>query len=360
MVSLVITYDSSILILPQYCFLSSQTQKVAVPVPTGPVWGGSTVRSPSLAEIQEEEYRLRLQQPQAPSRGSSFQLKSLLGLSSSSSFSPNAPVESSAWEAPAAARPAVTPSPSLKEILRQEEAKHVEETELKQQQSQLLMQQQIRAARESAAAESATALVIANSSWSGSAVGDAAARKSKTAKAAPSLRDIMQLEEASSAALQSQVASPDSPFASAPRPAPGSWAAKASSLSGGPTPMSAARPTPHTASNSNAIAVNGSKKSAASIVSPPAVVPMPSKPQPAGPSFGGGRSGFSADLSEWCVAQLAKIRAADSDSNADPTEFFGVLEYCATLQSAVEVRETFSAYLGSTILVCHTLRILLH
>jgi hypothetical protein len=27
---------------------------------------------------------------------------------------------------------------------------------------------------------------------------------------------------------------------------------------------------------------------------------------------------------------------------------FGVLEYCATLQSAVELRETFSAYLGST------------
>jgi hypothetical protein len=49
---------------------------------------------------------------------------------------------------------------------------------------------------------------------------------------------------------------------------------------------------------------------------------------------GSGGGGATGDLSEWCVSQLTKIRAADSTNNTDPSEFFGVLEYCATLQSA--------------------------
>lgn len=323
--------------------------------PSGPAWGGSSAASPSLAQIQEEELKLQVQQQVAPGRGSSFQLKSLLGLSSSSG-SLNTGIESKGWEAPVPSATnmssAVPQANSLKEILRQEQAKQLEQAELRQQQSQLLMQQQVRAARESAASESAAAAVIAAASWSGGRGGIAGVRIGKGAKAAPSLRDIMQLEEASSAALQSQASSSDSPFLSAPRPAPGSWAAKASSLSSGSGLAMTTKQAQGAASNNNISGGHPVKKAAASIVAPLTPSPIHSKSAAAaGPSFGGSQSGFSVDLSEWCVAQLAKIRAADSSSSADPTEFFGVLEYCATLQSSVEVRETFSAYLGSSALV---------
>lgn len=333
-----------------------------IPAPSGPVWKGNSAAGSSLAQIQDEELKTQLQLQKAPGRVSSFQLKSLLGLSVSSGY-PNAGTESKVWEAPVVAA-AVTsssglPANSLKEILRQEQAKQKEENELKQQQSQLLMQQQVRAARESAAAESATAAVISAASWSRDKTGNAAAvRAGKSPKSAPSLRDIMQLEEASSAALQLQVSSSDSPFASSPRPAPGSWAAKASSLSGGSVTAATSKQTYSVIPNSIANSGNGTKKSAASVVAPPTPPPIQVKPSAiAGPSFSGSQSGFSADLSEWCVTQLAKIRAADSSSSADPTEFFGVLEYCATLQSAVEVRETFSAYLGSSALVMSLLSV---
>ena len=315
--------------------------KVAAPAPSAPAWGGGRDTGPSLAHIQAEEAKLRLQQQQAP-RGSSLQLKSLLGLSSSSSGSINT-ADKSVWEAsasPSAVVPTIAPpANSLKEILRQEQAIQAEEMEYNKHQSLLLQQQQSRAARERDAADQAAA---SSASW----LGDANTPKNKSAKSAPSLRDIMQLEEASNAASQSQTYSPDSPFASAPRAAPGSWAAKASTLSGGPGPAVTLKQTSSVSANS----ANGSKKSSASILSPPAIVQSKPTAAVAGPSFSGGRVGFSADLSEWCVAQLAKIRAAEG-SSTDPSEFFGVLEYCATLNSAVEVRETFSAYLGSTILV---------
>ena len=333
----------------------------AIPPPSGPAWKGNSAAGSSLAQIQSEELKTQLQLQKAPGQVSSYQLKSLLGLSISSS-NLNAGTESKVWEAPVVGVTLTSssgpPANSLKEILRQEQAKQKEENELKQQQSQLLMQQQVRAARESAAAESATAAVISAASWSRDKGGHAAAQAEKGPKSAPSLRDIMQLEEASSAASQLQASSSDSPFASAPRPAPGSWAAKASSTSGGSMIAIAAKQTHSVIPNSSANSGNGTKKSAASAVAPPTPPPTQLKSSAiAGPSFTGSQAGFPADLSEWCVTQLAKIRAADSSSSADPTEFFGVLEYCATLQSAVEVRETFSAYLGSSALVISSLSV---
>lgn len=284
-------------------------------------------------------------------------------------------LEPSAWESvaspakqvatSASKSSAASPPPtSLKEILRQEQAKSQEQAQIKHHQAQLLMQQQVRSAREAAASESATAAVIAAASWSAvGTTGETASRASNTAKPALSLRDIMQLEEASSAASQSSATESNSPFVSAPRPAPGSWAAKASSLSGGANAsVSAAqmKQVPTSASKSSG-GNSGAKKSAvAAVVGVTGVTAtsagssqqkaVTSAAVAVGPSFGPGIAGSAAELSEWCVAQLSKIRASEG-SAADPREFFGVLEYCATLQSAVEVRETFSAYLGSTILV---------
>ena len=354
---------------------------------SGPAWGGGAAAGPTLAQIQSEESKLKQQQQQfqqqqiqqqqqppqqsLPSRGSSLQLKSLLGLGGFTAPSSHAVAESNPWESTAStftAQPnspaAATTAPhatSLKEILRQEQAKQHEQAQLKHHQALLLMQQQVRSAREIAAIESATAAVIAASSWStvdSRATGDTAT--GSATKPALSLRDIMQLEEASSAASQSSTAVADSPFVSAPRPAVGSWAAKASSTSTGSgngsmvpsvSSVSTKQAMSKSLQNKGTSSGNGASKTAAAAVSSQAATS--SKPvQPAtGPSFGSGHSCPAAELSEWCVAQLSKIRAADSSSKADPTEFFGVLEYCATLQSAVEVRETFSAYLGSTILV---------
>lgn len=273
----------------------------------------------------------------------------------------SSPAKQVATSASASKPSAASPPPtSLKEILRQEQAKSQEQAQLKHHQAQLLMQQQVRSAREAAASESATAAIIAAASWSAvGATGETASRASNTAKPALSLRDIMQLEEASNTASQSSAAESNSPFVSAPRPAPGSWAAKASSLGGGASAAQSMKQVPTSASKSSASANNGAKKSAAAAVAGPnagaGTVPGSSQQKAvtsvAGPTFGPGIAGSASELSEWCVAQLAKIRASDSSNTADPREFFGVLEYCATLQSAVEVRETFSAYLGSTILV---------
>jgi hypothetical protein len=353
------------------CFISFLRQLVpSSPAPSVSAWGSSVVSSPSLAQIQTEESKLRQgqQQQQQPSRGSSFQLKSLLGLSSTPSASMSAvtAAEPNAWESAAVPSSAAAqpPSPSLKEILRQEQAKQHEQAQLKHHQAQLLMQQQVRSAREIAASESATAAVIAAASWSavgagaGPATGPESTGRGNAPKAALSLRDIMQLEEASSAASQSSTAPSDSPFASAPRPAPGSWAAKASlSTSGGaggggvPVTTASSRQSAAVAAKSTSSS-SAAKKPAAAAVAVAAPAPTPIVPPPAsGPSFGSGHKCPPAELSEWCVAQLTKIRAADSSSAADPSEFFGVLEYCATLESAVEVRETFSAYLGSTTMV---------
>lgn len=359
--------------------MTKQLPTVTAP---GPAWGGGASNGPTLAQIQSEESKLKQQQQlqqqqQLPSRGSSLQLKSLLGLGGFSAPSPSthaAAAESNPWDTSASASATQTnsaavaaPAPhatSLKEILRQEQAKQHEQAQLKHHQALLLMQQQVRSAREIAAIESATAAVIAASSWStvdSRAGGDSAT--GNAVKPALSLRDIMQLEEASSAASQSSTAVSDSPFVSAPRPALGSWAAKASSTSvgGGNGNLVAsvnvtAKQAMSKLMQSNATSSsNGASKTTAGValsqntntntISPKHVQPI------TGPSFGSGHSCPASELSEWCVAQLSKIRAADSSSKADPTEFFGVLEYCATLQSAVEVRETFSAYLGSTILV---------
>lgn len=337
-------------------------------------WGSSAISSPSLAQIQTEESKLRQGQQQQlqPSRGSSFQLKSLLGLSStpSASMSAGAAAEPNAWESASvpSSTTAQPPSPSLKEILRQEQAKQHEQAQLKHHQAQLLMQQQVRSAREIAASESATAAVIAAASWSavgagpGAGTGPESTGRGSAPKAALSLRDIMQLEEASSAASQSSATPSDSPFASAPRPAPGSWAAKASlSTSGGGGGGGGGVPVITASSRQGAATAAKSTSSSSAVKKPPAVataaaaalapIAPPTPPAASGPSFGSGHKCPASELSEWCVAQLTKIRAADSSSAADPSEFFGVLEYCATLESAVEVRETFSAYLGSTTMV---------
>lgn len=112
-------------------------------------------------------------------------------------------------------------------------------------------------------------------------------------------------------------------------PAPTSWAAKA--VTGlKPEPPRAMAPTP-----SYAAPAAPPKKSVAQ-TAPAASAPKPVQIM--------SRSGDST--LEWCNQQLKKIKG---DEAYDLT----LIEYCMSLDSAIEIREIFAQYLGSTPQVCH-------
>lgn len=146
--------------------------------------------------------------------------------------------------------------------------------------------------------------------------------------AAPSLRDIMQQEE-------KQTVPADGPIVSggSTRKQPLSWAAKAS--------------TGVNATNLLPVPSAGQIKEYQTSVptkapQKPVAVAAPSKQRgdiSVGADFGG--KGMSREMSEWCSAQLRKITNADTDNSA-------LMEFCSSLDSASEIREYLSQYLGSS------------
>jgi hypothetical protein len=154
----------------------------------------------------------------------------------------------------------------------------------------------------------------------GPAWGNAAAPAA--AKGAASLRDIMQQENT----REDEGARP----AVAGGRKPTSWAAKA-----GSTTFSAPEPA----------VVTRVAAPAPAPVSAPAPAPVVVKPAPKAAvnkekeksSFGG--KDMSKDMADWCAAQLKRINGSDDLTLA---------QFCMSLESAAEIRETLSSYLGSS------------
>eukprot|EP01034_Spumella_vulgaris_P021599 gene21599-27637_t len=148
---------------------------------------------------------------------------------------------------------------------------------------------------------------------------------------APSLRDIMQQEE-------KQVAPSDrGPAVSAGgggRKQPLSWAAKASTGVNATNllPVPSAVREPATAQQQQPINKAPAK----------AVAPVATKQRSdisVGADFGG--KGMSREMAEWCAVQLRKITSSVDDHSA-------LMEFCTSLDSASEIREYLSQYLGSS------------
>jgi len=132
---------------------------------------------------------------------------------------------------------------------------------------------------------------------------------------------------------------------------PHSWASKASKLSGTnpvvhtvPTVLS--RPAippapvvtiPTQASSSTPPPLN-SHQSSGSAVRSTSSNQLPANRAGSKSDFGG--KAMSPDMSEWCSVQLRKLNISEDSS--------GVLDFCMSLKSAVEIRETLSTYLGSS------------
>lgn len=123
-----------------------------------------------------------------------------------------------------------------------------------------------------------------------------------------------------------------------------SWASKAKS--GGPvTPFVASAPVISRAAPGPAPTL----QAPSSVVIMPRPTPVESKTvSPTPPAFSqskpssktdfGGKA-MSPDMSEWCVAQLRRINGTDD---------LTLLDFCMSLKSAAEVRETLVANLGSS------------
>jgi len=160
-------------------------------------------------------------------------------------------------------------------------------------------------------------------------------------KVKSSLLDIIQEE--------SQTAQSDP----TPRIAPNSWAAKAaagappsswgSSSSGSiaPPPQLAVPPTPPQMQTISAPAKKSATTTAAAAVTTTRTPSAPQQQQQTGQGKGKDNFGVSvsAEFEEWCLTQLRKIN--DSDD-------LDLIHFCMSLTSAVEIREYFASYLGST------------
>jgi hypothetical protein len=167
---------------------------------------------------------------------------------------------------------------------------------------------------------------------------------------APSLRDIMQSEVASE------------PQYPAPRSDPGSWAAKASSSALNSDFPNQVRVRGRvgvrvikistTISNSNPNPNPNQHAAPRSNPNPPISSSSDPRIPLASPAPTQSRAQNHTDLSEWGLKELSKI------DGADQSKFLGVLDYCATLASPVEVRETFSDYLGSSSQVMVRVRVI--
>ena len=192
----------------------------------------------------------------------------------------------------------------------------------------------------------ASAAAAGGPAWGGAAAPSQGSGKSAAAGAA-SLRDIMQQEnsqrqqeEAEGNVVGIVPARAVAPTSNAPRK-PLSWAAKAGSSGAFPA---AAAPVP------GPVRVLPKPAATAPVAVAPvaAAAPKPSaKPATAASnnsskdkeksSFGGKE--MSKDMADWCAGQMRKLNNTDDIT---------LLQFCMSLESAVEVRQYLSEYLGST------------
>lgn len=147
-----------------------------------------------------------------------------------------------------------------------------------------------------------------------------------------SLREIMQQEQ------KQQTATPEgSGPSAAPRRQPLSWAAKAG------TGVNATNllPASITAAVQKDTAVRPVESAAVPVAksAPAKSVPANGSGVSSGNDFGG--HAMSREMSEWCSAQLRKITGSADDLSA-------LMDFCVSLESASEIREYLSQYLGSS------------
>jgi hypothetical protein len=148
-----------------------------------------------------------------------------------------------------------------------------------------------------------------------------------------SLKEIMEMEE--------RTAEKGRATSETPKLATNSWAAKISGGGGLAMPVKQSAQQPHRPPANH---VTSSTSVQQTTVAPaPAPVPAPALASSGTTQTKSSDSGFGHSLqpefAEWCKLQLKKIT-----NNADLT----LVQFCVTLTSAVEIRETIAATLGST------------
>jgi hypothetical protein len=160
-------------------------------------------------------------------------------------------------------------------------------------------------------------------------------------KPAASLRDIMH-EENSGRAEESGPATATTAGAPAARK-PSSWAAKAGGTTFSAPEAPAARPAAARTGPTAAAPAAPSPTPArptASVPSAPTPTPTPKVGANAGKeksSFGGKE--MSPDMATWCTAQLKRLNGSDD---------LTLMQFCMSLDSAAEIRQYLSEYLGSS------------
>jgi hypothetical protein len=333
-------------------------QQQQPPQPQSVPWTSAESKSgqTSLSAIlrEEESQQKSSQAPQINNPAMSQQLKSFLGVQAqgiqgtanrpvSIAYAP--PPAAAPWVGPAAASGnsgSLTPGKSLKDIQTEEQtvADKQAQAALEQhkQRQKLLAEQEAAAARMQSQQQSA--LTAAN--WTNKSV---SAANSKS-----SLRDIMEQE----ATVEVAPSTGDGQQ----RMMPGTWAAKIASPSAWSLSASSPAPAPATAQPTPAA------PSAVQPVAPaPPILSVPRGPPSAGPTSAGsssvnttvgkssplpmkgdkgddfGGKGMSASMHDWCVSSMRRLNGTDDIT---------LLQFCMGVDSAVEIREYFSAYLGST------------
>lgn len=238
-----------------------------------------------------------------------------------------------------------SPAKSLREIQLEEAVESERQRQKAYEQTRAKQQHQHQLQQAQADQAAATAATLQAANW--------AANNNSTAAQKPksSLREIMSREQEEIATADQSVSSDGQP-----RMVAGTWAAKiaspsAWSLNVTPTVAASAAPVPAPVLSTPAptlavptIAAATSKPGPSSKPVPQAkgpkaaVAPSPPTPAPA-PSEDFGGKGMSPAMAEWCTTAMRKLNGTDDIT---------LLQFCMGVSSAVEIREYFSAYLGST------------
>lgn len=114
-----------------------------------------------------------------------------------------------------------------------------------------------------------------------------------------------------------------------------SWASKAARPTPNAPPAAVAVPVPTILSRNTPVAAAPTTAPVAAAKASPV---RTNNTASAKSNFGG--KAMSAEMSEWCVSQLKKMNYSEQLSD--------VLDFCMSLKSPVEIRETLSTYLGSS------------
>jgi hypothetical protein len=295
--------------------------------------------------LKEEESKEKiLRKQQSPPGNMSMQLKSLLGVNSLS-MKVNSTANNANAKAWSMGPSALAPQPSMRSF-RDIETEELREAERQQELLKRQLQQRQKQQQDAIAAANAHLHVNNGTPWTAIASPPTSQLEDKNLKAkVASLRDIMQEE------IRTQVVSDDSNEYRQPKSASGSWAAK---IGGGNSAPPKFTPSPSSSQpeQSSAIAAKlESQSETTDTSSQPSKMKMKgmtdivsgkiSPRSKAGNDFGG--KTMSKDLAEWCMSCMRRINGSEDIT---------LLQFCMTLDSAVEIREYLAAYLGSTPQVC--------